>query len=156
MGMLPIGCLELVRRMGDVTKLGRQQVPQFVVEANEKGGTFRRGLPLHTCPMPSCAAERCTACWKACTSTSRPAACWRRSRSCAGSGRWRLLRAAEDRAGEALARDARPLQHRMQQHVAAGGDVLGLGVLDLVVADAVRYNNLCFATNDVSYCAVMG
>ena len=29
------------------------------------------------------------------------------------------------------------LQHRVQQHIAPGGDVFGLGVLDLVVADAV-------------------
>src|SRR6185312_16590542 len=36
---------------------------------------------------------------------------------------------------------ARPLHHRMQQHVAAGGDVLGLGVFDLVVADAVFAGN---------------
>jgi hypothetical protein len=33
--------------------------------------------------------------------------------------------------------NARALEHRVQQHVAAGRDVLGLGVLDLVVADAV-------------------
>ena len=39
--------------------------------------------------------------------------------------------------GLARSGDARALEHRMQQHVAASGDVLGLGVLDLVVADAV-------------------
>ena len=30
------------------------------------------------------------------------------------------------------------LQHGVQQHIAAGGDVLGRGTFDLVVADAVE------------------
>ena len=31
----------------------------------------------------------------------------------------------------------RPLQHRMQQHIAPGRNMLGLGVLNFVVADAI-------------------
>ena len=35
----------------------------------------------------------------------------------------------------------RPVEHRFEQHVAAGGQILGLGVLDLVVADAADGGN---------------
>ena len=58
-----------------------------------------------------------------------------------GRGRYLLDRVVIDQVGAAgvgpISNHPRPLQHRVQQHIAPGGDVLGLGVFDLVVADAV-------------------